>query len=71
MAGPRRQQRRRSTAGPVESATLVGLRYVSETGPGIVRKKVGTGFRYIGVEGKPIRDKKELARIRALVIPLA
>jgi DNA topoisomerase-1 len=56
---------------PVESAVLAGLRYVAETGPGISRRRAGNGFVYIGPDGKVIRDNKELARIRALVIPPA
>jgi DNA topoisomerase I len=56
---------------PVESAQAAGLRYVSDTQPGIRRKKAGTGFSYIGPDGKTIRDAKELARIRSLAIPPA
>src|SRR5437764_231118 len=56
---------------PIESAVLAGLRYVAETGPGILRKRVGNGFSYIGPDGRPIRDKKQLTRIRSLVIPPA
>src|ERR1700676_448799 len=66
-----RQQRRLAPADPVDSAALAGLRYISETGPGISRKRAGNGFRYIGPNGKQIRDKKELPRIQALVIPPA
>jgi DNA topoisomerase I len=54
-----------------ESAAAAGLRYVSETGPGIRRKGAGKGFAYIGLDGKTIRDKKVLNRIRSLVIPPA
>jgi DNA topoisomerase-1 len=56
---------------PVESAQVAGLRYVSDTMPGIRRKKAGTGFSYVGPDGKAIRDAKELARIRSLAIPPA
>jgi DNA topoisomerase-1 len=56
---------------PVESAQAAGLRYVSDTMPGIRRKKAGKGFAYVGQDGKPIRDEKELARIRSLAIPPA
>ena len=56
---------------PVKSAALAHLKYVSETGPGILRKKSGTGFRYLHADGRPVRDKDELARIQALVIPPA
>jgi DNA topoisomerase-1 len=56
---------------PVESAQAAGLRYVSDTQPGIRRKRAGKGFAYVGTDGKPIRDEKELARIRSLAIPPA
>jgi len=55
----------------VKSAAVAGLRYVSETGPGIQRRRAGSGFVYIGLRGKRVRDKKELERIRSLVIPPA
>jgi DNA topoisomerase-1 len=56
---------------PVESAQAAGLRYVSDTMPGIRRKRAGNGFTYIAQDGSPIRDEKELARIRSLAIPPA
>ena len=56
---------------PYESAKVAGLRYVVPDGPGIVRKRVGRGFSYIGTDGRPLNDKSELARIRSLVIPPA
>ena len=56
---------------PIESAQAAGLRYVSDTQPGIRRKKSGKGFTYVGPDGKTIRDSKELARIRSLAIPPA
>lgn len=56
---------------PVASAKAAGLRYVSDARPGIQRKKSGTGFRYIGPDGKPVRDKEVLGRIRSLAIPPA
>jgi DNA topoisomerase-1 len=56
---------------PEESAKAARLRYVTDTRPGIRRKKKGKGFSYIGVDGKALRDKETLARIRSLVIPPA
>lgn len=59
----------------VQSATLAagraGLRYVSDSRPGIRRKSARSGFRYVGVDGKPVRDRDTLGRIRSLVIPPA
>src|SRR3954462_13888406 len=52
-------------------ARKVGLRYVDDSKPGITRKKTATGFRYIGPDGKPVRDEDELKRVRALAIPPA
>ena len=53
---------------PIESAQAAGLRYLSDTQPGIRRKKSGKGFTYVGTDGKTIRDVKELARIRSLAM---
>jgi len=58
-------------ADPVESARAAGLRYVSDTKPGIERKRWRGGFRYTGVDGAPVRDSEVLARIKSLAIPPA
>lgn len=52
-------------------AKSAGLRYVSDQGPGIRRKRRGRAFAYIGPDGKAVRDAGELARIRSLAIPPA
>ncbi len=52
----------------MESAKVAGLRYVSDTKPGIRRKRSGKGFTYLDLDGKPIRDPEMLRRIAALVI---
>jgi len=39
--------------------------------PGIQRKRAGTGFTYVGSDGRRITDKHEIARIRSLAIPPA
>ena len=56
---------------PIEAAEAAGLRYVSDSQPGIRRKKSGKGFTYVGTDGKTIHDSKELARIRSLAVPPA
>ncbi len=56
---------------PEESARAAGLRYVSDDGPGIRRKKAGKGFSYLGLNGQPIRDKAIIERIHSLAIPPA
>ncbi|HYN55001.1 MAG TPA: hypothetical protein VES38_09875 [Methylotenera sp.] len=55
----------------VATAKMVGLRYVTDTAPGFSRKRSKNGFRYIDAKGKPITDKKTIARIKSLVIPPA
>ncbi|HWR53526.1 MAG TPA: DNA topoisomerase IB [Bryobacteraceae bacterium] len=56
---------------PLASAKAAGLRYVTGEGPGIHRKRAGKGFVYIGPDGKPVRDRETLERIKSLVIPPA
>lgn len=56
---------------PLESAAEAGLRYIKCADLCIHRVRAGKGFRYVGQDGKPVRDPKHLARIRALVIPPA
>ncbi len=52
-------------------AREAGLRYVSDELPGIRRAGRGKRFSYTGPDGKPVRDKDQLARIRALAVPPA
>jgi len=56
---------------PVESAKIAGLRYITDSSPGIRRKRTGKGFSYVGLDGKPIHAPDELRRIKALAIPPA
>jgi len=56
---------------PMESAAEAGLRYVKDSGPCIRRRRCGKVFRYLGPDGKPLRDQKHLGRIRSLAIPPA
>ena len=58
-------------ADPVISAKAAGLRYISDTRPGIRRVKTRTGFRYTNSDNTPVRDKDTLSRIKSLVIPPA
>ena len=55
----------------VGSAKAAGLRYTTDSKPGIRRQRRGRSFTYTGVDGRPIRSAAELTRIRALVIPPA
>jgi DNA topoisomerase-1 len=52
-------------------ARSAGLRYVSDASPGLKRTRAAAGFRYTDADGKPVRDKDTLARIKALAIPPA
>ena len=54
-----------------EAARQASLIYVSDTEPGIGRRKAGSGFSFVRTNGKPITDRKSLARIRSLAIPPA
>jgi DNA topoisomerase-1 len=53
------------------SARSAGLRYVTDEAPGIMRKALQDGFRYLDPHGKPLRSEAALARIKALAIPPA
>lgn len=55
----------------VKSARLAGLRYRIPKGPGIRRRRAGSGSVFIGPDDRPVRDKETLARIKSLVIPPA
>ena len=56
---------------PVQSAKAAGLRYLSDSKPGLTRKKSGKAFRYFDADGKQIREAEVLGRIKSLVIPPA
>ncbi|MDQ7970121.1 MAG: DNA topoisomerase IB [Oxalicibacterium faecigallinarum] len=63
---------------PIDSAALsrldarqAGLRYVKDGSSGYRRLQSGKAFRYVDIDGKPLKDETQLARIRSLVIPPA
>ena len=47
------------------------MRYANCANPGLTRERRGSGFAYRDHHGRLIRDRKTLARIRALVLPPA
>jgi len=49
----------------------MGLRHASDRRPGITRRRAGRGFVYRDTEGRTIRDREVLARVRALAVPPA
>ncbi len=58
-------------ADPVESSRQAGLRYVTDTKPGITRMRRGKSFRHFNPDGTPVKDATVLARIKSLAIPPA
>jgi DNA topoisomerase-1 len=56
---------------PAEAAQEAGLTYTSDLEPGIRRIRKGKGFVYSDPEGRPVRDRPTLERIRSLAIPPA
>lgn len=62
---------RPKVATAVISAKAASLRYARSDRPGISRRRRGTGFIFRGPDGQLIRDRKTLARLRALVLPPA
>jgi DNA topoisomerase-1 len=64
-------RRSRPTAASADGDAPPGLVWVSDDVPGIRRIRKGEGFAYVGANGKRIRAKAELDRIRRLAIPPA
>jgi DNA topoisomerase-1 len=56
---------------PEASAEEAGLRYVTDGGPGIRRRRAGRGWTYVGVDGKRITDRERIAWFNRLAIPPA
>jgi DNA topoisomerase I len=61
----------RTVVDPRDAAESAGLRYVSDTRPGIRRKKAGKGFTYTSADGSRLFEPDLLKRIKALAIPPA
>src|SRR3954469_18779858 len=58
------------TIEPALAAKRAGLKYVSDSAPGIRRERRGKGFVYRSPTGRPVASK-DLERIRSLAIPPA
>ena len=54
-----------------ETAKAAGLRYVSDSKPGITRVRARAGFGYRHPDGSKVSDEGTLTRIRKLAIPPA
>ncbi|PYP81867.1 MAG: DNA topoisomerase I [Gemmatimonadetes bacterium] len=63
--------RRRTSRDFAASAKAAGLRYVTDSEPGIQRRRVGRGFSYVDPDGRVIREREHIRRFRSLVIPPA
>src|SRR5665213_3520121 len=59
------------TAPSLPAAPSGGLRYSSDGEPGLGRRSAAKGFRYVASNGRAVRDRATLERIKALVIPPA
>jgi len=60
-----------STLEHVEAANAAGLRYVTDSMPGVRRRKTAHGFEYYGANGHRVTNEAKLKRIKSLVIPPA
>ncbi|MBW3612931.1 MAG: DNA topoisomerase IB [Chloroflexi bacterium] len=56
---------------PELSAEEAGLRYVTDQGPGVRRRRSGKGWSYLGPDGKRIIDHDRIAWFNGLAIPPA
>jgi DNA topoisomerase-1 len=56
---------------PQASAEEAGLRYVTDTMPGVRRRRAGKGWSYIGPDGERITDPDRVAWFNRLAIPPA
>lgn len=60
-----------AAATPPELAAVADVIYVSDSTPGIRRRLRRGKFLYLDPDGRPIRDRQEIARINKLAIPPA
>jgi DNA topoisomerase-1 len=60
-----------SIVDPQDAADSAGLRYVSDTRPGLRRNRSGKGFSYLKADGSLLCDPDTLRRIKSLAIPPA
>lgn len=56
---------------PVQTAKAAKLHYVSDTIPGISRRRDGDHFTYLDAKGNVVDDEPTLARIRSMALPPA
>jgi DNA topoisomerase-1 len=51
----------RATREFIASAEAAGLQYVTDSEPGIRRRRVGRGFSYVDSDGRVIREREHIA----------
>lgn len=56
---------------PRRLARQARLKYVSDSMPGLTRRRRGKGFEFLDEDGKPLTSEADRARIEALVLPPA
>ncbi len=56
---------------PVQTAKAAKLVYMSDTMPGIGRRREGDHFTYVDAKENPVDDEATLARIRSMALPPA
>ncbi|NJN17655.1 MAG: DNA topoisomerase IB [Oscillochloris sp.] len=56
---------------PIKDAQAAGLCYITDSEPGIRRRRAGRGFSYRWPDGDTVRDKQVLERIAGIGIPPA
>lgn len=54
-----------------DAASSAGLLYVSDEDPGISRRRAGSGWTFVGPDGKTIKDHWERRRIEKIGVPPA
>ncbi|NVB81347.1 MAG: DNA topoisomerase IB [Kofleriaceae bacterium] len=71
MRKHRHVQLARMIENPEATASAADLNYATDGREGISRHRRGKSFAYYAADGRPVRDRDTLARIRALAIPPA
>jgi DNA topoisomerase-1 len=73
MRIPREMNHASSVAAPeaIAAAREANLRYVSDASPGITRSMTAKGATYRDVDGRLVKDRETLGRIKRLAIPPA
>ena len=56
---------------PKIAARKAALHYINPSKPGFSRVRRGKSFVFLTAQGRPVKDKKQLERLRSLVIPPA